>query len=55
MNLNPPDKAQTRNAPRDRLLPNPKAKLRDQFHEAARFRQLSLRTEEAYWPGFLSS
>lgn len=33
----------------DRLVPNPKAKLRDQFHEVARYRQLSLRTEEAYW------
>lgn len=37
------------NFPHERLLPNPKARLRDQFHEAARFRQLSLRTEEAYW------
>lgn len=32
-----------------RLIPNPKAKLRDQFHEVARFRQLAYRTEEAYW------
>ena len=37
------------NVPRERLVPNPKAKLRDQFREVARFRQLSLRTEEAYW------
>src|SRR5215469_17329000 len=43
MNLNP------RKVPRDRLVSNPKAKLRDQFHEVARYRQLSLRTEEAYW------
>src|SRR5215472_11066725 len=49
MNLNPPDKSQTCNVPRDGLVPNPKAKLQDQFHEVARFRQLSLRTEEAYW------
>ena len=35
--------------PRERLVPNPKARLRDQFHEVARYRQLSLRTEEAYW------
>jgi hypothetical protein len=34
--------------PRDRLVPNPKAKPREQFHEVARYRQLSLRTEEAY-------
>jgi len=33
----------------DRLVPNPKAKLRDQFHEVARFRQLSWRTEEAVY------
>lgn len=31
------------------LVPNPKARLRDQFHEVARYRQLSRRTEEAYW------
>ena len=37
------------NAPRDRLVPNPKGKLRDQFHEVARFQHLSLRTEESYW------
>jgi integron integrase len=36
-------------ARRERLVPNPKLKLREQFHEAARFRQVSLRTEEAYW------
>ncbi len=34
---------------RDRLVPNPKAKLRDQFHEVARFKHLSLRTEQTYW------
>ena len=32
-----------------RLLPNPKARLKDQFHEAARFRHLSYRTETSYW------
>lgn len=31
------------NVPRDRLVPNPQGKL------LARYRQLSLRTEEAYW------
>jgi hypothetical protein len=36
-------------APRGRLVPNPKARLREQFHEVARFRQFSLRTEESYW------
>jgi integron integrase len=34
---------------RERLLPNPKLRLRGQFHEVARFKHLSLRSEEAYW------
>ena len=32
-----------------RLLPNPKARLKDQFHEVARFKHLSPRTECSYW------
>ena len=32
-----------------RLIPNPKAKLRDQCHEVARFKHLAERTEDAYW------
>jgi len=35
--------------PRDRLLPNPKARLKEQFHEVCRFKHLALRSEEAYW------
>jgi integron integrase len=31
------------------FLPNPKARLKDQFHEVARFKHLSQRSEEAYW------
>jgi integrase len=31
------------------FIPNPKAKLRDQVHEAMRFFHYSRRTEEAYW------
>jgi integron integrase len=31
------------------LVPNPKAKLKDQFHEVARFKYLSSRTEATYW------
>jgi len=31
------------------FLPNPKGRLKDQFHEVARFRHLSPRTEESYW------
>ena len=34
---------------KQRLLRNPKARLRDQFHEVARFKHQSLRTEGAYW------
>ena len=37
------------NPPHDHLVPNPKLRLRDQFHEVARFRHLSLRTEQTYW------
>ena len=32
-----------------KLIPNPKAKLQDQFHEVARFNYLSKRTEDTYW------
>ncbi len=35
--------------PPERLIPNPKAKLREQFREVCRFKHLSPRTEEAYW------
>lgn len=35
--------------PLGKLVPNPKAKLRDQFHEVARFKYFSERTEETYW------
>ncbi len=37
------------NSAADGLLPNPKGKLQDQFHEVARFKHLSYRTEGAYW------
>jgi integrase len=32
-----------------RFAANPKARLRDQLHEVARFRHLSSRTESTYW------
>lgn len=41
--------ANTASAPLAKMLPNPKARLKDQFHEAARFKHLSSRTEKAYW------
>ncbi len=34
---------------REGLVPNPKARLKEQFHEVCRFRHVALRTEEAYW------
>jgi integron integrase len=34
---------------KDGLLPDPKARLKAQFHEVCRFRHVALRTEEAYW------
>jgi hypothetical protein len=39
----------TAHVPREELLPNPKAKLKDQFHEVARFKHLSFRSEKTYW------
>jgi hypothetical protein len=36
-------------APKDKLIPNPKARLREQVREVMRFHHYSLRTEEAYW------
>jgi integron integrase len=41
--------ANTEHAPREKLRPNPKARLQDQFHEVARFKHLSPRSERAYW------
>ena len=35
--------------PLERLVPNPKARLQDQFHEVCRFRHLAERTERTYW------
>ena len=31
------------------IVPNPKARLRDQVHEVMRFKQFSPRTESSYW------
>lgn len=36
-------------APLERLVPNPKARLREQLHEVCRFKHMSPRTEESYW------
>jgi|ERR1035437_2591490 CheY-like chemotaxis protein len=44
-----PIPAKTAPAPLGALLPNPKGRLKDQFHEVARFKHLSPRTETAYW------
>lgn len=39
----------TKTAPSGRLVPNPKARLREQLHEVCRFKHRSPRTEESYW------
>ncbi len=36
-------------AVREGLIPNPKARLKDQFHEVCRFKHVAVRTEESYW------
>jgi hypothetical protein len=36
-------------APLEKLAPNPKARLQDQFHEVSRFKHLSSRSESADW------
>ena len=33
---------------RGKLVPNPKARLKEQFHEVCRFKHLAVRSEEAY-------
>ena len=47
--IQPSIPAKTASVPLDKLLPNPKARLKDQFHEIARFKHLSSRTETTYW------
>ena len=47
-NIESGNAAQSRE-PLERLVPNPKARLRDQFHEVCRFRRVATRTEETYW------
>ena len=42
-------RAKAASEPLGTFLPNPKARLKDQFHEVARFKHLSPRTEGAYW------
>ena len=44
-----PAKAASAATPRELLIPNPKGRLREQFHEVARFKHLALRTEQSYW------
>jgi hypothetical protein len=36
-------------APKAKLVPNPKARLREQVREVMRWHHYSLRTEETYW------
>src|ERR1035437_9641331 len=34
---------------RERLVPNPKARVKEQIHEGCRLKHLPVRSEEAYW------
>src|SRR6204780_614125 len=36
-------------APKEKLVPNPKLRLREQVREVMRFHHYSIRTEESYW------
>ena len=47
--FSPKAAAKAANAPLEKLQPNPKGRLKEQFHEVARFKHLSLRTEQSYW------
>ena len=39
----------TEEPPREAVIPNPKARLRDQVREVMRYKHYALRTEETYW------
>jgi integron integrase len=41
--------AKAANRPLEKLQPNPKGRLKEQFHEVARFKHLSPRSEQSYW------
>jgi integron integrase len=41
--------AKAANTPLEKLQPNPKGRLKEQFHEVARFKHLSPRSEQSYW------
>jgi len=41
--------AKAANLPLEKLQPNPKGRLKEQFHEVARFKHLSPRSEQSYW------
>ena len=41
--------AKATSKPLDGFIPNPKLRLREQLREVMRFKQFSLRTEDAYW------
>lgn len=44
-----PSTPANRQPPREKLVPNPAASLREQLREVMRFRHHSPRTEVAYW------
>lgn len=47
--LSPITEQSRQRRPKEKIVPNPKAKLRDQLHEVMRFHHYSERTEETYW------
>jgi integron integrase len=47
--FSPKAAAKAANVPLEKLLPNPKGRMREQFHEVARFKHLSPRSEQSYW------
>jgi hypothetical protein len=47
--LSPSTEPTRQRRPKEKIVQNPKAKLRDQVHEVMRFHRYSARTEETYW------
>ena len=43
------DSQQSPHRPKEKLIPNPKARLREQIHEVMRFHHYSSRTKVTYW------
>src|SRR5438132_5614646 len=44
-----PEKTAGSAASQVQIIPNPKGRLQEQFHEVCRFRHVAVRTDETYW------